>query len=98
MKCAGSFTTEVITFDNVNEIVNWMKQGNEVRAVIGDGELCVVRQSGDGFMAVAMTDEDYEGTFLTKDDLDDLLDAGDIIGVFYNGETDGNYNRFGIEI
>ena len=101
MHCTASFTTEIIKFDNVNEIVNWLRQGNEARTILGDGVICRLKMNkvNGGIMAVEMTGDEHNvvdvGYWgLSVDELEDL----EIVGVYYNNENDEHedFSKFGI--
>lgn len=101
LRASARFTTEITTFGTLDDVLNWLDDGLETRAVIGDGTVYLLsKNSQDEIVAKPMAagDDEAEIQVLSEGDIEDLLDCGDIIGVSYDGETDDNYSRFGVRM
>ena len=95
MKCVASTTTEIIRFDNVNELKNWLRQENEARIIVDEKPHYLKLKKDGTFIAVEIgTGDEHVSCDIDPDDLPSL----DVVGVFVDGETDDDYSRFGLEI
>ena len=99
IRVSARFVTEVNSFTEVDEVVKWIEDGSEARAVIGE-KLCTLHSRNGGIVAqpIGGPDDEADISILTEGDIGDLLDNGDIIGVSYDGDTDGDYTKFGIRM
>ena len=93
MKCTASFTTDIIRFGNENELLNWLRQGNEARIIV-DYKPHYLKLKKDGtLVAIEIgTDDEHVSCDIDPEDLSKL----DVIGVFVNNDADEDYSRFGI--
>lgn len=101
LRTSARFTTEITTFETLEDVHHWLDSGLETRALIGDGIINLLTRSRQGeIIAKPMdaSDDESEIQVLSDGDIEDLLDCGDIIGVSYDGETDDNYSKFGIRM
>ena len=101
LRASAHFTTEITTFGTLKDVLNWLEDELETRAVIGDGTVCLLSKNRQGeIIAKPMdgADDEAEIQVLSEGDIEDLLDNGDIIGVSYDGDTDDNYSRFGVRM
>lgn len=101
LRASARFTTEITTFETIEDVLNWLDDGLETRAVIGDGSIYLLtRNRQDEIIAKPMdgTDDEAEIQVLSDGDIEDLLDCEGIIGVSYDGDTDGDYSKFGVRM
>ena len=101
LRTSARFTTEITTFETLEDVQHWLDSGLETRAVIGDGSIhLLTRNSNDEIIAkpIDASDDEAEIQVLSDGDIEDLLDCEDIIGVSYDGDTDDNYSKFGVRM
>lgn len=95
MKCVASTTTDIIRFENVNELVNWLRQGNDARIIVDEKPHYLKLRNDGVFIAVEIGtgDAEYVSCDIDPDDLPSL----DVVGVFVKSDTDADYSRFGLD-
>ena len=101
LRTSAHFTVEVTTFGTLDDVLNWLDDGLETRAVIGDGTVYLLSKNRQGEIVakpMASDDDEAEIQVLSEGDIEDLLDNSDIIGISYDGDTDDNYSRFGVRM
>lgn len=101
LRASARLTVEVTTFGTLDDVLNWLDDGLETRAVIGDGAVYLLSKNSQGEIIakpMAAGDDEAEMQALSEGDIEDLLDCGDIIGISYDGDTDDNYSRFGVRM
>ena len=101
LRASARFTTEITTFETLDDVQHWLDDDLETRAVIGDGTVYLLTKNRDDEIIakpMAASDDEAEIQVLSEGDIEDLLDCGDIIGISYDGDTDDNYSRFGVRM
>lgn len=96
---SANFTTQVFTFDDTEEVLDWLRHGKEARAILGDGVLHRLEMNdNDEIIAkpVDTPEDEAEIQFLDEGDIESLLDCEDIIGVGHTGDADADYSRFAV--
>ena len=95
MRAVASTQTDIIRFEHVNEIINWIRQENEARIIVDDKPHYLKMKQDGTLIAVEIGSPDnHVSCDIDPDDLPKL----DVIGVWSQGETDDDYSRFGIVI